>query len=1467
MNKKDAFLHKFARCSFSEEQQAVLERLIDMRVAVDTEKRELVATLSFSCYIASGVLLDMERAIKEAYQLNDAKIRPFFADCPFELCHAPDLIPVFARYDSEGIAIGFFDGCRFSMEENRLTITLRDGLGTTFLYKIGAEKFFEDCILSRFNDRVKVLFAGKASERFQTESAARIERQLQEIVRGIEAKKAEQEAAEQEKQRRLEEARNTPKAVSAMEETVDKETRQGDGEGIIISGGMQFNLAEPNLIYGRDMRGAPVPIAALKKDARNVFCGKLFYKEEKENRDGTKINYRLFLTDLQGSVICRVSEEVGGSIGSLKAGACLMVEGKYAFDEYEGENVVRLYSIAKIKTVPRLDTHPTPRVELHLHTTMSASDALCAPDELISVAESWNMPAIAVTDHGNAQSYPMIMAATSKKRGGPSPVKPIYGMEGYLVDDTARAIFNYNDSFNFKLSEGEFIVFDIETTGLSPATCGITQIGAVLYKGGKVVEEFETYVNPAMPIPQNITELTGITDDMVKDAPSEEEAVKAFLDFASGRMLVAHNAPFDISFIRRVATQFGLAFENPYLDTVSLSRYLNTELKRHRLDVLAEYFELGDFDHHRATDDTKMLSAILGCMIEKLKKQGIYTVGEMLEAMGASSDPKKAKEVYHISILVKNKTGLKNLYKLISYSYLNYFHRTPRIPKTVLAQHREGLLIGTACERGELYQAVLEDKKYGDILKIADFYDYFEIMPNCNNAFLIEEGKVRDEAALCDLNRKIVSIAKKQNKLCVATGDVHFLNPEDDLYRKVMLCVKKMKGADRDSGLYLRTTEEMLEEFAYLGKQTATDVVITNTRAIADMIEEILPIPDGQFTPELPGAVDDLNRLCYEEAENRFGSPLPEVVKDRLDRELSSIIKHGFASLYMIAVKLVKNSEENGYLVGSRGSVGSSVVASLSGISEVDPFPPHYRCPKCKKSIFFLDGSVGSGFDLPDKDCPDCGTKMINDGHDIPFETFLGFKGDKAPDIDLNFSGEIQGKSHKYTEVLFGAENIFRAGTVSGIEDKTAIGYAKKWAEEHGKTLSKAETMRLAVGCTGVKRTTGQHPGGIVVIPKEYEIYDFTPVQYPAEKESSGVVTTHFAFSFLHDTLLKLDMLGHDVPTIYRKLTDYTGIDVRDVPMNDRAVMELFLSTKPLGVTPAQIGSETGTFGMPECGTPYVRKMLAVARPKCFSDLLQISGLSHGTGIWLGNGEDLINNGTCTISEIIGTRDSIMLYLIQKGVNYQSAFKIMEDVRKGKGVKPEYEEEMLAANVPEWYIESCKKIKYMFPKAHAAAYMIAALRLGWFKVHRPLEFYAAYFTVKQTGFDAALMLNKETAERAKEELEAIKEPSAKDKDTLNVLYLVREMLARGVEFLPVDVFKSAAFAFVPEKGKIRMPLAALNGLGDTAAENIYKAMHEDGASTKEELKRMAGITKKVMEALEAAGALGGLPDSDQISLF
>ena len=1471
---KSKFLAQLKRYIPTAAQEKALENLVDYKISTDKEKRLLTCAASFSSYVSKKVIFSIEAAIKKVYDLNEVFIKPFYENTPFELRYALDTIETFSRYDGKGVAVGFFSDCGFDFDGERFVIRLRDGLEPSYLYRIKAERFFESCIFSEFGTTVKVIFIGNEKFTFQSAEVAEFEANARkESAARLDALEAEQREAERikaEKQEREREARENPKDVSFnAEETVSAEpVYDSSNENIFLCGRMKFDISEKETVEGKEIHALPKPIRLREPDKRIAFCCELFKIETKDTQDGSKTRVKLFVTDLDSSIMVKINVEKGAKVASLKAGTALIIEGRVSFDTYEEEYVVRASSIEKIKRINRKDTHPTPRVELHLHTNMSASDGLCDVDKLVSLAESWNMPAIAITDHANLQSYPLLMKATTKKRGGPSTVKPIYGMEGYLVDDTARAVFDYKGTTDTSLSEGTFVLFDIETTGLSPRNCGITQIGGLKYRGGEIIDEFETYVNPGMPIPQNITELTGITDAMVKDAPSEKEAVEAFLRFAGEHMLIAHNSPFDVSFIRRVSDEHKLNFNNPSLDTVSLSRYLNPELSRHRLDTLAEYFKLGDFDHHRATDDTKMLGMIFNCMVEKLQKQGVYTVNEMLQAMEANADPKKIKNIYHITILVKNATGLKNLYKIVSSSYLNSFYYRPRIPKTLINEYRDGLIIGSACERGELYSALVSgEKKYADLLKIADFYDYFEIMPNPVNAHLIEKGIAKDINHLNEVNKQIINIAKKQKKLVVATGDVHFIDPDDSVYRDILLFDQKTAFDEHPAPLYLRTTEEMLEEFAYLGEEQAFEVVVTNTRKIADMIEVVLPIPNGKYTPELPGATEELIQLCYDVAHENFGDPLPKVVEDRLKKELDSIITNGFASLYMIAVKLVKHSEANGYLVGSRGSVGSSVVASFSGISEVNPLPPHYRCPKCKKSIFFTKGEVGSGFDLEDKKCEECGVDMIHDGHDIPFETFLGFKGDKDPDIDLNFSGEIQSTSHKYTEVLFGAQNIFRAGTVSAVAEKTAFGYVKKYLESKGRSISKAEMTRLAAGCTGVKRTTGQHPGGIVVIPKEYDIYDFTAVQYPANKEESGVITTHFAFEYLHDTLLKLDMLGHDVPTLYRKLTDYTGIDVRTVPMNDKNVMELFLSTKPLGVKPEQINSNVGTYGMPECGTPYVRKMLEVARPKCFSDLLQISGLSHGTGIWLGNGEDLINNGTCTISEIIGTRDSIMLYLVQKGVNYSSAFNIMESVRKGKGVSPEYEAEMIEAGVPEWYITSCKKIEYMFPKAHAAAYMIAALRLGWFKVYKPLEFYAAYFTVKQSGFDAELMLEKRNISKAIKELENAPNTTAKEEETLSVLYIVAEMYARGIEFLPVDIFKSDSFAFIPENGKIRLPLSSLNGLGASAAENIHKAVNSGEVMTVDDLKRQASLTKTVMEILKKNNCLGNLPESHQLTLF
>ena len=1099
---------------------------------------------------------------------------------------------------------------------------------------------------------------------------------------------------------------------------------------------------------------------------------------------------------------------------------------------------------------------------------MSHMDALIPPDVAVKQAKAWGHPAVAITDHGTVQGYQDAMLASEK-----IDQKVIYGVEAYFVNDTAGAIYgSYNEDY-----DAETIVFDIETTGLSVQNCKITEIGAVKVKNGKIIDTFNTFVNPEVPIPAEIVELTSITDEMVADAPKIKEALQSFFDFIGDgdsekkKLLVAHNANFDTGFIRFAAEECGMEFKNPYLDTVALSRYLNPTLKKHKLDVLAEFYELGDFNHHRACDDAAMLAMIYIKMLASMKEQDIKTFEQLKNDMSAKSNPLSLKP-YHQIILVKNKIGLKNLYKLISYGFLKYYKRHPRIPKTELEKHREGLIIGSACEAGELFTAILDNRPEAEIEEIVNFYDYLEIQPISNNRFLIDAEKAKDEEDLRNFNRRIVALGEKYNKPVVATCDAHFLNDEDELYRKILLAGQKFKDYDTNSHLYYRTTEEMLEEFSYLGEEKAYEVVVTNTNMINDMIDnDIRPFPKGTFTPDMEGAEEDLTRICYERAKSMYGDPLPEIVAQRLDKELTSIIKNGFAVLYMIAQKLVWYSEQQGYLVGSRGSVGSSFVASMAGISEVNPLPPHYWCPNCQYNDFSNPNKAGSGFDLPDMNCPKCGTKMNADGHHIPFETFLGFYGDKSPDIDLNFSGEVQGKVHKYTEELFGAENVFRAGTIGTLADKTAYGYVMKFLEEKGISLPRAEVNRIVSNCVGVKRSTGQHPGGIVVVPKEYEIYDFCPVQHPADDPNSDIVTTHFTFEYLHDTLLKLDELGHDMPTKYKYLEKYSGnTSVMDVPMNDKSVYELFLSTKPLGITPDDIlGCNIGTYGLPEFGTRFVIKMVEEAKPKSFSDLLQISGLSHGTDVWTGNAQDLINEGICNISNVIGCRDNIMNDLIAYGVEKSHAFKIMESVRKGKGLTPEWEEEMKAANVPDWYIGSCKKIKYMFPKAHAAAYVMSAIRLGWYKVHIPIAFYCAMFTVAPGGFDAEIVMGGKSKVVAtiKDIEKRGKEASPKEQASIPTLQLINEALARGIKFLPINIIKSDSSAFVPENGAIRMPFSALAGLGENAAANIVAAREEEPFFSVEDLQIRAKLTKSVIEVLRNNKVLDGLDETDQLSFF
>ena len=1238
-------------------------------------------------------------------------------------------------------------------------------------------------------------------------------------------------------------------------------------EGIVKCGGMIFDISEIENVYNTVKDINIIPIRKANLDSGNfTVCGEVFGYEKKLTKKQDKCIVSFFICDKEASHVVKMfySKEKDEEYGKISDGKCIILQAKAQIDKFDGTPCLSPNAIGLIKKKQKTDTAEEKRVELHLHTNLSTMDSVFSCSDVLKTAVRYGHKAVAITDHGNVQAFPEILAAKRKQK---ADIKVLYGIESYFVDDTAKAVFGEGDG-DFK--SDRFCVFDIETTGLSAKECKITEIGAVLYQGGKVIDTFSSFVNPHEALTEQISKLTGITDDMLKDAPDIQEVLPKFLEFAKDSIFVAHNATFDISFISKACEDFEIPFNPTYIDTVSVSRYANPDLKKHTLDAVGKYFNLGDFNHHRAFEDAHMLALIFDKLIAKLDTEGISKISQMVDAMSGSCDPKKLKS-YHQIILVKNLVGLKNLYKLVSYSYLDYYHRHPRIPKTVLEQHRDGLIIGSACEAGELYQAVLQGKPWTDLCDMAKFYDYLEIQPLGNNQFMIDKGIVTGRDALIEINKTIIKLGDELGIPVVATGDVHFNEPTDEIFRQILLAGQKFSDADKHIPLYYRTTEEMLKEFDYLEPEKAYEIVVTNTNKIADMIEDILPIPDGSFTPHLDGAEEELTSNCYKYAHELYGDPLPEIVETRLKRELDSIISNGFAVLYVIARRLVKYSEENGYLVGSRGSVGSSFAATMGGISEVNPLSPHYRCANCKYSEFITDGSVGSGFDLPPKPCPKCGTEMMGDGHEIPFETFLGFHGDKSPDIDLNFSGDVQGKVHKYTEELFGSENVFRAGTLGTLADKNAYGYVKKYLEERGLVVNKAEEMRLTNGCVGVKKTTGQHPGGIIVVPKEYDVYDFTPVQHPADDPNSNIISTHFAFKFLHDTILKLDELGHDVPTKYKMMERFTGLNVLELPMYDPEVMELFISTKSLGVTPEDIGSNVGTFGLPEFGTKFVRQMIEDSKPKNFSDLLQISGLSHGTDVWLGNAQDLILNGTCTISNVIATRDNIMVRLLQYGLENGTSFKIMEDVRKGKGLKPEYIEAMKAHDVPDWYIDSCQKIKYMFPKAHAAAYVMSALRLGWFKVHRPLEFYAAFLSVAPGGFDAEICCKGKQAvvdfiadtERKMKEKTAAK----KDEDMIPIMQMVNEAYARGIKFLKPSLTKSHASWFLPEDGAIRCPFNSMGGLGEAAAENIYKACQDEEILSVEDLRMKAQVSKAVIEIMRKNGVFDDVSETNQLDMF
>ncbi len=1156
---------------------------------------------------------------------------------------------------------------------------------------------------------------------------------------------------------------------------------------------------------------------------------------------------------------------------NIKTGTYFAIKGDCQMDKYERDYVIMPYDIVSFDLVPKKDNAEVKRVELHLHTKLSSMDALINPDEAVRQAYKYGHKAVAITDHGVAQGFPQAMLECDAIQKENPDFKVIYGCEGYFVDNMIQA---YSGNRNGIISEQEFIVFDIETTGLTPSTENITEIGALLVKGNEILGEFHTFADPEKPISAKITELTGITDDMVKGAPNQRDVIEKFKEFIGDRIIIAHNANnFDVNFIKVVGERNNIDFDYEVIDTLPLSQNLLTELKKHKLDVLADYYNLGNFNHHRATDDAKMLFEVFKCLIKDLNKKDIYNLNEINSKL--SNTQKLPRKSNHIILLCKTKEGIKNLYKLISYGHLKYFAKTPRMPKSEIIQHREGLIIGSACEAGELYRAVVEGKTHKELLKIASFYDFLEIQPLGNNEYMVREGLVESIEQIKDFNRKIIQLGEELNIPVVATGDVHFMTMEDSKYRAILMAGMGFSDADNQAPLYFRTTDEMLDEFSYLPPEKAYEVVVTNTNLIADMIEPGLrAIPKGTFPPSIDGAEDELRTATYKKLHDVYGDNPPEVITERVDKELNSIIKHGYAVLYVIAKKLVHNSEEHGYLVGSRGSVGSSSIAFFSSISEVNPLPPHYVCRKCKHTEFDIPEGINTGFDLPDKICPVCGEKLYGDGSDIPFETFLGFDGDKEPDIDLNFSGEYQASAHKYTEDLFGHEFVFKAGTVSALQDKTAYGYVKKYLDERGIVCNKAEENRLTLGCSGVKKTTGQHPGGMVVVPSDHEVYDFCPVQHPADDKEKGVVTTHFEFKYLHDTLLKLDILGHDVPTMYKHLEDLTGLKIADVPMNDPQVYKMLTSTEPIGVEPDDIQSQTSTFGIPELGTDFVRQMLIEAQPQSFSDLIQISGLSHGTDVWIGNAQELIKNKICTIKDVIGTRDDIMLTLIKKGVDKAQAFKIMEITRKGKAAKTfdaELEAMLKSHGVEDWYIDSCKKIKYMFPKAHAVAYLMAAIRLMWFKLYYPLEFYATYFTVRGDAIDymSAVGGKQVATKNLKDITQRLRvEKNAKDLETQASLQMVCEMLARNYEFLPIRLGKSKAKKYVIEDGKIRLPYSSLKGVGEAAAEQLEKTcdVTTDFLSV-EDLQKSSGVSSAVIEGLYNAGALGDLPMTNQVSLL
>ena len=1241
---------------------------------------------------------------------------------------------------------------------------------------------------------------------------------------------------------------------------------------------------DPNIIYGKSVDEETIDLSQVVSEMGEITIkGKVISFDTREIRNEKTI-LMFAVTDFTDTIMVKMfarNEQLPDILAEVKKGAFLKIKGVTTIDKYDSELTIgSVTGIKKISdfTTTRMDTSPRKRVELHCHTKMSDMDGVSEVKDIIKRAHDWGHQAIAITDHGVVQAFPDAnhYIQTLDKE---DPFKIIYGVEGYLVDDmTDIAVGGGKETL-----DDVYVVFDIETTGFSSVKDKIIEIGAVKVKDGKIIDRYSTFVNPEIPIPFEITKLTSITDMMVMEYPTIEEILPQFLEFVDGAVLVAHNAGFDVGFIKENCARLEIHQKIISVDTVALARVLLPTLSRYKLNIVAKALGISLENHHRAVDDAAATAEIFVKFIEMLKERGITTLEEVNKFGKTNPDAIKKMVSYHVIILAKNEIGRVNLYTLISMSHLKYFGRIPRIPKSELDKYREGLIIGSACEAGELFQAILNDKSEEQIANIVDFYDYLEIQPIGNNEFMIGSERIRNvnsKKDLQDLNRRIVKLGEEFKKPVVGTCDVHFLDPEDEVYRRIIMTGKGFSDADEQAPLFLRTTEEMLDEFSYLGSQKAEEVVIKNPNMIADMVDKISPVRPDKCPPVIENSDQTLREICYEKAHKMYGEQLPDIVVERLERELNSIISNGFAVMYIIAQKLVWKSLEDGYLVGSRGSVGSSFVATMAGITEVNPLSPHYYCKKCHYSDFTSDDvrafAGGCGWDMPDKICPVCGEKLVKDGFDIPFETFLGFKGNKEPDIDLNFSGDYQSNAHKYTEVIFGEGQTFRAGTIGTLADKTAFGFVKNYYEERGSGKRNCEIDRIVQGCTGIRRSTGQHPGGIIVLPHGENINSFTPVQHPANDMNTDIITTHFDYHSIDHNLLKLDILGHDDPTMIRMLEDLVGkltgekFDATKIPLDDKGVMQLFADTSSLKIKPEDIGGcPVGCLGIPEFGTDFVIQMVVDTKPKTLSDLIRISGLSHGTDVWLNNAQTLIQEGKATISTAICTRDDIMTFLINSGMESELSFTIMESVRKGRGLKPEWEKAMKESGVPDWYIWSCKKIKYMFPKAHAAAYVMMAYRIAYCKVNYPLAYYAAYFSIRANAFSYEIMCQgKEKLEYYLRDYKKRSDSlSKKEQDVLKDMKIVQEMYARGFEFLPLDIYKAKADKFQIIDGKLMPPLSSIEGMGDKAAEAVEASAADGPYLSKDDFRQRTKVSKTVIEFMAGLGLFGNLPETNQLSLF